>query len=547
MKTGLSDTFAPPEYGLWYAAKMMKFLLFFQTRVRSRSVRDSIFLVALLAAATGSAFLLDQHVSLTSQAMLFVLAVLIAAYRLGRGASVLAAFAAVATLNFFFVAPRWTFQVDQSENFIALMTMLVLALVINRLASGMRRATELAQLNQQRALQLQRLLLDLSNAASTHEVQTLGQGALDAAFSGSKFLCLCGADGQLQDVAGLASSVRDGLLCCMKESVVIGAGTGRWSELDAWYLPLGDLRHGGQISGAVCIQAVASEDDAGRAHASALCSILAQALWRLRLNAEMLAAQGEAQRQQLQGIFLAAISHDLRTPLAVVMGAASALQLQGDKLSAAEQQRLLASIVTEAAHLSSLTENTLQLVSLANSSQVLARDWEAMEEIIGAVLARVRLHDPSRRIVSKVPDGLPLVKVDPVLIAQVISNLLENALKYTGQAIHLVVSFGAHNSAPQMLVSVKDRGPGISEQDQRCIFEPYARGDHSERASQRGSGLGLAVCRAIAQAHGGSLILRRRTGGGSSFTLALPVDAQQPTTLGEQLEEPAAEQTGEPA
>lgn len=523
---------------------MIKILRFFQARFHS--FKDAVFLVALLATTIGCAYVLDPYVSLTSQAMLFVLAVVIGAYRLGRGASILTALTAVAMLNFFFVPPRWTFRVDHPENLIALMTLLVVALVINRLASGMRRATELAHLNQQRAHQLQRLLLDLSDAASAREVQALGQRALDAAFSGINVLCLCNADGELEDTAGLATSVRDGLQCCIKEAAALGAGTARWSELDAWYLPLGERRQGRQISGAVCIQTVAFDDDAGRAHAGALCTILAQALWRLRLSAEMLAAQGEAQRQQLQGIFLAAISHDLRTPLAVVVGAASALQLQRDKLSEAQQQRLLTSIVNEAGHLSSLTENTLQLVRLANSTQVLARDWEAMEEIIGAVLARVRLQDTGRRIVSKVPEGLPLVRVDPVLIAQLITNLLDNALKYTDQAIHLVVSLSvvsAQAGAQQMLVAVKDRGPGISEQDQAGIFEPYARGDHGDRARQRGSGLGLAVCRAIAQAHGGDLILRRRTGGGSSFTLALPVEALPANTLVEQ----AAEQTGAPA
>lgn len=512
--------------------------------------RDWLLLLALLAVATGASFLLDHHVSLTSQSMLYVLAVVIASYRLGWKQSVAGAFASVAALNFFFVPPRWTFQVERSEHFIALLTMLVLALVINRLASGMRRETEVARLNERRARQLQRLAIELADASEPAQVLALGQAALDDAFSGVNIVCLSGADGGL-DLASAAdasateisAAVRDGLLCCMKEAAVLGAGTGRWSDLDAWYLPLGEMRQGGRISGAVCIQAVAADDESGREHAVALCTILAQALWRLQLATAMLAAQSEAQRQQLQGIFLAAISHDLRTPLAVVVGAASALQLQGDKLSQSERQRLLLSIVSEAEHLSTLTENTLQLVRLSNSSQSLARDWESMEEIIGSVLARARQNDPARRIVSKVPDSLPLVKVDPVLISQLIANLLDNALKYTGQAIHLTVSLdvdadqkntGQKNPGQQMmLVSVKDRGAGISEEDQCCIFEPYARGDHSNRASQRGSGLGLAVCRAIAHAHGGSLILRRRTGGGSSFTLSLPVAAQQAYPEGE--------------
>jgi two-component system sensor histidine kinase KdpD len=504
-----------------------------------RTLRDWLLLSLLLGLATGASFLLDHHVSLTSQSMLYVLAVVIASYRLGWKQSVGGAFASVAALNFFFVPPRWTFQVERSEHFIALLTMLVLALVINRLASGMRHETEMARLNERRARQLQRLAIELAYASEPERVLALGQAALDDAFSGVNIICLSGADGGL-DLASagdtalvdISAAVRDGLLCCMKEAAVLGAGTGRWSDLDAWYLPLGEMRQGGRISGAVCIQAVSADDESGREHAVALCTILAQSLWRLQLATAMMAAQSEAQRQQLQGIFLAAISHDLRTPLAVVVGAASALQLQGDKLSQSERQRLLLSIVSEAEHLSTLTENTLQLVRLSNSSQSLARDWESMEEIIGSVLARARQNDPARRIVSKVPDRLPLVKVDPVLISQLIANLLDNALKYTDQAIHLTVSLNddasQKNAGQQtMLVSVKDRGAGISEEDQRCIFEPYARGDHSNRASQRGSGLGLAVCRAIAQAHGGSLILRRRTGGGSSFTLSLPVAPQQ--------------------
>jgi two-component system sensor histidine kinase KdpD len=252
-----------------------------------------------------------------------------------------------------------------------------------------------------------------------------------------------------------------------------------------------------------------------------LCALLAQALWRLNVTSSMLAAQRESQRQQVQSTFLAAISHDLRTPLAAVVGSASSLQTQRDKLSAAEQDRLLGSIVSEASYLSTVTENTLQLVQLVNSSQALKRDWESMEEIVGAVLARVRQRDPARRIKSRVPDGLPLIRVDPVLLAQLMGNLLDNALKYSLDAIELVVNASGH----EMQVSVKDRGAEIPEEKYQSIFEPYSRNDQS---GQRGAGLGLALCRAIASAHGGSLTLRRRTGGGNSFTLALPVDPQQP-------------------
>jgi two-component system sensor histidine kinase KdpD len=262
-------------------------------------------------------------------------------------------------------------------------------------------------------------------------------------------------------------------------------------------------------------------DASGREHAQTLCSLLGQALWRVRLISSILAAEHEAQRQQVQSTFLAAISHDLRTPLAAVVGAASALQTQRDKLSRAEQDRLLSSIISEATYLSTVTDNTLQLVRLTHSSQVLSRDWESMEEIVGAVLVRVRLRDPSRRIKSTVPEQLPLIKVDPVLLAQLVANLLDNALKYSSDAIELNVNV----CDDELRVCVKDLGPGIPAEQVETLFEPFSHNDHS---GQRGAGLGLAVCRAIATAHGGRLTFRRRKGGGSNFTLSLPLDQPQP-------------------
>ena len=490
-------------------------------------------LALLVGAAIVCAYLLDPYVSLTSQAMLFVLAVVIASYTLDWLKSVLCAFAAVMSLNFFFVPPRWTFQVENSEHLIALLTMLVVALVINRLATGLRRETETAHQNERRARQLQDLAIALANVDTEQEVLALARRTLDAEFSGPCLVVLKTSGDEPDLHADLPTAVKDGLRCCMKEARVLGPGTGRWPGLDAWYLPLGEP---GQICGAVVIPSVATDDDSGREHARALCTILAQALWRLRLTSSVLAAQGEAQRQQLQSIFLAAISHDLRTPLAVVVGAASSLQTQRDKLDLAEQDRLLSSIVSEANYLTTVTENTLQLVRLSHTSspeKLIGHDWESMEEIVGAVLARVRQRDPGRRIMSKVAHKLPLVKVDPVLIAQLLSNLLDNALKYSDDKIDLTVDAVTYGSEQRLQLSVKDRGPGIPEAEQLSIFAAYSRMDHNDQASQRGAGLGLAVCRAIALAHGGSLVLQQRAGGGSSFTLSLPVDPAQPQALGE--------------
>jgi two-component system sensor histidine kinase KdpD len=485
-----------------------------------RSARSWVAVALLLAAATLCGAVLDPYVSLTSQAMIYVLVIAIVSYRLDWVQSAACAVGAVTALNFFFVPPRWTFEVESREHFIALAAMLVVALVINHLAARLRHESRHAALSEQRARQLQALSSDLVTSATPDDIRGLGQRALDTAFGGPNALVLthdanpCVADATLPD------TVRDGLRCCMAESAVLGPGTGRWPGLGAWFLPLGDK---GQALGAACVRPAHAGDTDGREHAQALCGLLAQALWRVRLAATVQAAQTEAQRQQLQNTFLAAVSHDLRTPLAAIVGAASSLQTQREKLNPSEQDRLLASIVSEASYLSTVTENTLQLVQLTSLPTELRRDWESLEEIVGAVLARIRQRDPGRRIRSKVPAGLPLIKADPVLLAQLIGNLLDNALKYSEGEIDLTISANAQ----ALVIAVKDRGPGIAPETQDLIFQPYRRSDQS---GQRGAGLGLALCRAIAVAHGGSLTVRARIGGGSSFNATLPLAEPQPET-----------------
>jgi len=475
--------------------------------------------VLLLALATGGGFALDHHVALTSQAMLYVLTVVIAAYRLPFLPSVVCALGSVTAFNFFFVPPRWTLAVDSQEHLIALFTMLVVALVIHHLSASLRKETEQARLYAGRAQQLQELATELANASVAADVAALGKKTLDTGFAGPCLLATKLPDGRLDLPADFDASVHDGMEACMREAAVLGPGTGRWPGLNAWYLPLGSQ---GQMHGAVCIQNVAAADTSGREHAQALCALLAQTFWRLKMSAAMLAAQAETHRQQVQGTFLAAISHDLRTPLAALLGAASSLQTQRDKLPEADQVRLLESIVNEAGYLSNVTENTLQLVQLTNTAQGIGRSWESMEEIVGAVLARTRLRDPLRRIQSRLAKDLPLIQADPVLLAQLIGNLLDNALKYSTDGIDLVVDVAAST----MQVSIKDRGVDIPEAMYQTIFEPYSRNDQS---GQRGAGLGLALCRAIATAHGGTLSVRRRSRGGNVFCLSLPLPAEQPS------------------
>ncbi len=486
-----------------------------------RSSVQGVWLSALLALPTGLGLVLDAHITVITQAMLYVLVVVVGAYVLSPAASVVCAVLAVVCLNFFFVPPRWTFAVDSQEHLVALVVMLVVALVISQLSQRLRRNTALARLHARRAERLQTLASELALCTDATAAAAAGARHMAQAFEGPSVLALRTGDGRLQGVDAsleLSPSVQDGLRAAMREAAVLGPGTGRWPGLNAWYLPLGTKQH---MHGAACVHNIEALDDAGREHAQALCALVAQALARLQLGREMALANERNTRQQLQNTFLAAVSHDLRTPLAALVGNASSLLTQRDKMTSNEQASRLDDMLRSASHLSRLTDNTLLLVQLANTAEPLALDWEALEEIAGACVARKRQDGAGTRIHLQVPADLPLVRVNGVLMAQLLDNLLDNALKYSDDVVDLTVRL----RSGQMQLLVQDRGPVVPHEVHTQIFEPYSRGD---RSGKQGAGLGLALCRAIAKAHGGHISLRARQGGGNSFRVCLPLMADAP-------------------
>jgi two-component system, OmpR family, sensor histidine kinase KdpD len=487
------------------------------TAIASRpATRDWVWLVGLLAAATLACWAIDHTLSLTSQAMIYVLAVVVASHRLDWVKSVACAVMAVTALNFFFVPPRFTLEVESNDHLLALGTMLAVALVISRLTSSLRRETELARLNEARAKQLQALASELADAQDAKQVQAVAQQAFDVSLAGPNWVLLGSVEpGSAMEIPD--PIVRDGLVCCMRESAVLGPGTGRWPGIDAWYIPLGVGP--GQVYGAACLKPAPASDEAGLNHAKAMGSLVGQALHRIDMNRSIQQARALASHQQLQNTFLASISHDLRTPLSTIVGTASALLTQHDKWTDAQRQQLVQGIASEAAYLSQVTENTLQLVRLGNGDASQIMDWESVEEVVGAALARIS-NSQRRRVVTQLPASLPLIRADAVLLTQLLVNLIENALKYSdGQ-----VEVHAQTWAGKLQIGVQDHGPGIPLDEQQRIFDPYVRAD---RTGQRGAGLGLAVCKAIAQCHRGQLDLVSSAETGSCFSLTLPLPEQQ--------------------
>jgi two-component system sensor histidine kinase KdpD len=216
---------------------------------------------------------------------------------------------------------------------------------------------------------------------------------------------------------------------------------------------------------------------------------------------------------------LASISHDLRTPLAVMAGAGSTLATRTSSLDEATRIALARSIETKAREMSELVSNVLDLTRLDAGEVVLNREPEHLDELVGAALNRYDERLAGHPIDVRIPDDLPSVLVDATLVVQVFGNLLDNAAKYTPAGTRVCIA--AASDGAFVRVTVDDDGPGLPPGDPSELFEKFRRG--AREATIIGAGLGLAICRAIVQAHGGSIEAKRRAGGGTRFELTLPV------------------------
>ena len=227
----------------------------------------------------------------------------------------------------------------------------------------------------------------------------------------------------------------------------------------------------------------------------------------------------EAETERIRSALLASISHDLRTPLAVMTGASSSLVEIGEGLGADERRALARSLFDQAREMSEHVSKVLQMTRLESGAIVLERDWASLAEIAGAMLRRLAERMASHRMMVELPDDLPLVRVDATLVEQALGNLLENAAKHTPAGT--VVRLRAQQRDAQIVVSVEDFGGGLPEGDLERIFAKFERG---VAEGTGGMGLGLAITRAIVRLHGGRAWAERVTGGGTAFRFTLPLE-----------------------
>ena len=474
---------------------------------------------------------LDSHLDLANLAMLLMLTSAVTSLWLPGGASALASAAAVIAFNWAFVPPRFTFTVDLHQHALLLLAMVVVNWIISGLVIRQRHLTDTARQLAERETRLRAWGDTLRDAADpAAHASALHTALAEASQAPVSVAVLRGLGAQPEDdstlhVGPVTDEQHAGLALCIRDGRPMGAGTGRYEELPDAYLP---LRGRGVTLGAalVCGMATVRNGTELRPHLQALCDQMGSALHRSLITAQEQQTRENAQLQATRNALLAAISHDYRTPLATIMGAASSLHDQADKLDIEQRRRLAGGIVEEAERLSRLTDNTLQLARLDAPTVQLRCDWESAEEIVGAVLRRARRRHDGARVKAWVEPEMPLLWCDAMLVSQLLDNLLDNALKYS--PVESSVELQVRRQGNEALLCVFDHGPGIAPAWRERVFEVFQRGDEARRAasveaSRQGAGVGLAVCRAIARAHGGELRLQARAHGGCCFECALPL------------------------
>jgi two-component system sensor histidine kinase KdpD len=494
---------------------------------RSHPVRWSRYMAALAitAACTVLAQFMFPHFELSNLVMVYLLGVTATGLRFGRGPSVLSAVLNVAAFDYFFVPPRFTFAVSDVQYLITFGVMLIIALVIATLMANVRQQTRVAGARERRTALLYRMSREL----------TATRGAADMARIAVKHVAevfQCTAVVLLPDAAGRLHSPRDapgegayrGSDLAVAQWVLdhgrrAGFGSDTLPAAPALYLPLGDSR---RLLGVIAVlpqnrrlvllpeQLHLLETFAGQ---------IGLALERERFSSLAEAARVTAQSESLRNTLLASISHDLRTPLAVMAGAGSTLAQHGTALDEQTRTTLARTIETRAREMSELISNVLDLTRFESGAPALRRDWESIDDLAAVALERLQDRLVEHPVDLRLPEDLPPIFVDASLVVQLVTNLLDNFIKYTPAGSRATIT--AIPEGDFLRIRLDDDGPGLPPGDTARLFDKFQRGDGEGVIA--GVGLGLAICRAIAQAHGGDIRAAARPEGGARFEFTLPI------------------------
>ncbi|WP_213991300.1 two-component system sensor histidine kinase KdpD [Sodalis sp. dw_96] len=507
-------------------------------RVQVRGCLAAVLLCALIT--LGGKWLLPG-VDAVNLAMIYLLGVVLVALRYGRWPSVVATMLNIVVFDMVFVAPTGTLAVSDVQYLVTFGVMLAVGIIIGNLTAGVRYQARVARYREQRARHLYEMSRALSSARGMNDIVATCQRIINITLQARSELLLPQENGELSTVGEAnLSSIPDRAIArwSFDRGLPAGAGTDTLPGVPWQMLP---LKISGAALGLLVIEPANLRQlmiPEQQRMLETFTVLLAGALERMELTRREERARLSAEREELRNSLLAALSHDLRTPLTVLFGQSEILTLDlaadGSKYAPQASQIRQQTLSTIR-----LVNNLLDMARIQSGGINLRTEWVALEEVVGGTLKIMEPLLNGRQVQLDLPDQLLLINADGPLLERVFNNLLENALKYAGANAQLGIRAEQHQD--RLDIEVWDSGPGIPEGQETAIFEKFARGN--KESAVPGVGLGLAICKAIVEMHGGHIRAGNRPEGGACFYIQLPMG--QPPVMPDEPDEPEKASTAE--
>lgn len=489
-----------------------------------------LYAAGAVAAALAVGELLTQLTPLPNLSMVFLLAILVIAISFGVWPAIFASTLSFLAYNFFFIPPFYTFTIAEPYELLALVIFLVVSVVSATLAGRVREQVKNSSKRMRAMRRLYEFTRRLSGLATLDSVAEGAAGEIHASLTRATVVLLSeGSDLVLvaawppEDTLDAAAMTAARWAFSHKEPA--GANTGTLPNIPWYFVPLGIGEKSLGVVGIAKDKQARPLDSEGRALLDTLVEQTGAALERAALTREMISAQTATETERVRNTLLASVSHDFRTPLASILGAATSLIEFGDRLDPSAQKDLLGQIKTEAEELDEMVRNLLAITRIDSGALELRRDWVDLKEVIERVVTAARRHGARQHIEVVVPEVLPLVWADATLVEQAIGNVVGNAVVHTSSETHIRIDAGVPSDA--VTIRVTDDGPGISASALEHVFDKFVTG--SERRSSgtdngKGTGLGLAIAKGIMEAHAGSIAAESPavSGRGTRFTMIFP-------------------------
>jgi two-component system sensor histidine kinase KdpD len=479
-----------------------------------------------VAACTATDAILFPYFELIDLAMIYLLGVVFVSSKTGKLPAFIATVLSVLAFDFFFIPPYFSFAVSDGRHVLTFGFMFFIGYIISGLTLRIREQADAARQRERRTAALYSLSKELVHERGIERLSATAVKHISEVFSCQTVILIPDENGRLiipatgQHTFALDQREEGVAQWAYDHRERAGLGTDTLPGAKALYLPLIAASRTVGVLG-ILPGPVAEPFDPDQYHAlESFANQTAMAIERGFLVEEAQQALLKAETEALRNTLLSSVSHDLRTPLAAITGASTTLLQQEVVLDQAGRQELLKTIYEEAEHLNQIIRNVLDMIKLESGAIKIKKEWQSLEEIVGVTINRLSEKIRDRQLIVKLPEDLPLIPFDPLLIEQALMNLLENALKYTPQGTPIELSASVKKDSIE--VELADRGPGIRHGGEEEIFDKFVRGSHAGG----GMGLGLTICRAIITAHGGRIWAENREGGGAVFRFTLPIQGQ---------------------